>query len=161
MSQENHPTEKIVSDSVTKEWTLQNPCNSSMVGGNWPLEQGARSQGAVSEGEGQKFWIRLSRFLVLWRHFLCWAMTFMTFIDPDRGHVTSRGRSLFAMSQEPGIRDLRVRVKNSVIRIFLMTSLPLLRNDLYDLYWPIYEVMWPIGPVGVIPLCEHLWEVSK
>ena len=39
-------------------------------------------------------------------------MTFMTFIDPDRGHVTSRGRSLFARCKEPGIRDLRVRVKN-------------------------------------------------
>ena len=61
-------------------------------------------------------------------------VTFMTFIDPDRGHVTSRGRSLFAMSQEPGIRDLRVRVKNSVIQISgVMTSLPVLRNDLYDL----------------------------
>ena len=32
-------------------------------------------------------------------------MTFVTFIDPDRGHVTSRDRSLFALSQEPGARD--------------------------------------------------------
>ena len=35
-------------------------------------------------------------------------VTFMTFIDPDRGHaahVTSRGRSLFAGSRDQGVRS--------------------------------------------------------
>ena len=69
-------------------------------------------------------------------------MTFVTFIDPDRGHVTSRGHSLFAMSKDQGIRDLRVRVKNSVIRIF--------SYDLDGGHAAHALCMRLIGPVGVV-----------